>query len=90
MADLVRIALPSQLTRPDGCLVLWVIYERPRDFPDGYVLRAQFAGRDGVTVSPIAWYAKAPEELRSILPGDAVALGRDPSDDKAILEVWMG
>lgn len=36
-------ALPELVERPPECITQWVIYDHPRDFPDGYVLRPQFS-----------------------------------------------
>jgi hypothetical protein len=84
-----QIALPSQLPLPDGALVVWVIYEHPSDCPGGYVLRAQYAGRDGLSASRVAWRGNHPDELRAILPPGVTCLGRNPDDEPQILEVWV-
>ena len=34
---------PASVLRPPESITLWVIYERPKDYPDGYVLRPQFS-----------------------------------------------
>lgn len=86
----MKIALPEQLKAPDGALAVWVIYDHPRDFPKGFVLRPQFATRSGAVIaSPEAWYASDPDTLRSILPPGVVCMARHPQDDPAILETWI-
>lgn len=40
--------LPHQISRPGGAITVWVIYDRPRDYPSGFVLRPQFAVRQGM------------------------------------------
>lgn len=76
---------------PEGAIMrVWVIYERPTDCPDGYVLRAQYAMRGGTVVpDTIAWYATSADKLRSILPGGVVNIGRQDADDAKILECWI-
>jgi hypothetical protein len=83
--------LPEQIAMPDGArLATWVIYDHPTDYPDGFVLRPQYAMADGtVETSALAWYAPRAEVLRSILPPGVVCLGRSPGDDPKILEVWI-
>lgn len=84
-----RVALPEQVPIPEGALPFWVIYERPTDFPDGYVLRVQLASREGIAHPPYIWHAKTPDELRSILPPGLICMGRQPDDAPQILECWM-
>lgn len=66
---------------------LWVIYERPRDWPNGYVARL--------------WYGLKPTDDRACYPtllearsyvigrGACVMLNRWPDDDPAIKEAWL-
>jgi len=87
---MVTVALPEHLPSPrDGCVTFWIIYEFPSDFPDGYVLRAQWQCGQETLVSRIAWYGRDADELRAILPPGCVNLSRMPGDDAAILEVWI-
>lgn len=68
---------------------MWVIYERPADYPQGYVLRPQLASRYGVSVAPERQVASTVEEVRALLPPGLVCLGRQEQDDPSILEVWI-
>ena len=87
---MVDIALPEQVPVPDGALAIWVIYDHPKDFPKGFVLRAQFAMPGGaITMSKAAWYASDPDQLRSILPFGVVRMERHPDDDPSIVETWV-
>lgn len=84
-----QIALPSQISRPEGALMIWTLYDHPRDYPSGYVLRPT-AVLAGVTLfSPIVWYASTPEELEAILPDGVIRMGPQEGDDPVILSVWM-
>jgi hypothetical protein len=86
---MIDVALPEQLPIPKDVLVVWVIYDHPKDFREGYVLRAQFADKGGITISSICWYADDPDKLRSILPPGVVFMPRQQGDDVAILETWI-
>jgi len=33
---------PCRIEKPRGALTFWIIYDKPTDFPDGFVLRPQF------------------------------------------------
>jgi hypothetical protein len=87
-----RVALPCQLARPIGCvLVFWMIYDHPTDYPKGYVLRAGFIvkGLRRMLMSTTAWYASTPDELEAILPDGVIRMGPQEGDDPVILSVWM-
>lgn len=76
-------------------ITFWVIYDRPKDYPHGCVLRAQWAKRTvpneppAVLADTICWYAATVEELHTILPPGVVRVGPAPDDDPCIAEVWM-
>jgi hypothetical protein len=36
-------AMPDQVERPPESITLWVIFDHPRNYPHGYVLRPQFS-----------------------------------------------
>ena len=84
-------AIPERRPMPEGAfMVHWTIYDHPKDYPDGYVLRAQFIMKDNsVRPDAIAWYADHPDKLRAIVPRDKVCLMRMPEDDPVILETWI-
>lgn len=85
------VPVPAALHRPPDVLMLWVIYDHPKDAPRHYVLRPQFAGPGGQIV-PVdaAWASSDPELLRELLrPLGLTNLGRHEDDDAKILEVWV-
>ena len=83
--------LPVDRVKPPGTsLTIWVIYEHPRDYPEGYVLRAQFAMDDGTVQSDeVVWVADHPDKLRAIVPLGLVRMERSPGDNPVILETWI-
>jgi hypothetical protein len=86
------VALPCQLARPVDCvLVFWTIYDHPKDYPKGYVLRAGFIvkGSRRMLMSTTAWYAATSAELEALLPGGVIKMGPQDGDDPVILSVWM-
>lgn len=75
---------------PEGhVLTTWVIYVRPADFPNKYVLRPQFVvhGRKDPVASDEAWLSDQPEPLRAMLPPGRMRMPPDPNP--VILEVWL-
>lgn len=68
--------------------VQYVIYERPKDFPNNYVVRRYtfFPGRVEIGEYLLA---DSLEQARSFIPLGFVPIGRDPTDDPVIIETWI-
>ena len=82
-------ALRTQLdAQHRGELLVWVVYQRPAEFPDRYIARP-FLTRP--VVKPLLCHLEAPtlEELRKQLPSDLAYLRRFEADDPVILETWV-
>ncbi|MEM1027427.1 MAG: hypothetical protein AAGJ38_05030 [Planctomycetota bacterium] len=76
---------------PTDALVMYVVYERPRDFPNTYVVRRHFTRPKGGTVAEATPWAVAPDldAARLSLPLGLHCLTRSPGDDPVIVETWM-
>ncbi len=72
-----------------GALTFWVIYDRPRDYPAYFVVRAQDVVQGQVVPRPYRTLAGTVEEARSHLPKHCVPMPLFEGDDPAILEVYM-
>ena len=70
-------------------LRLYVIYERPLDYPNDYVLRAQLAKNGEIEVEREPTCVGSLAECRAAVPAGLTNLGRDPRDQPQILEVWV-
>ena len=70
-------------------LVIWTIYERPRDFPDSYVLRGHVIERGGTRPHDVCFVAATLEEVRTQLPLGVHCLPRSPDDEPQIVESWI-
>lgn len=67
----------------------YVVYERPDDYPDGFVTRRWRIERGGVPPVPDqGWTAASLEGARAWVPEGMVNIGRYPEDDSKIVEVW--
>lgn len=77
---------------PPEAIVLtqYTIYERPRDYPEGYVVRAFHIvrGQTEPLPDPGSWKVATLELARAVIPEGLVNIGRQPGDDIHILEVW--
>lgn len=80
------------MNRDDVTLTLWVVYRRPRDFPDSFVVRRQFVMRDSsvrVETTPITVGPSLDSVRWALLPYGLYNIGRQPNDDPVIEEVWI-
>jgi hypothetical protein len=88
----------------DMWLPLFVIYQRPSDYPNSFVVRvfdlynaARAAAREGKTVVFEGSFLLPPqfvvypslEIARTALPPGLTRLPRDPSDEPHIVESWI-
>jgi hypothetical protein len=72
----------------DG-LPMFTIYERPRDYPEGYVVRRSFVNAGMVWLDRVAQYAPALEAARGLIPPGLHRIPRYENDDPCIVEVWL-
>lgn len=71
-------------------LDMFTIYERPRDYPNGYVVRRSVVRPNNVIeVDAVAQYAATLGAARALVPVGKIRMARDPNDDPAIVEVWL-
>lgn len=80
---------PADVVRPPDAITFWVIYNRPLDFPESWVLRAQFSTKNGVEPHNVVWTADTKEKLVAILPRGCTFMGRQPDDNPYIDSVFM-
>ncbi len=69
---------------------MFVIYDRPLDFPEQVVVRRHLAGAGWTKADDQAFAVVATlAEARAALPDGLVCIGRHPGDDPKIAEVWV-
>lgn len=70
---------------------MWVIYERPRDFPNFFVVRRWFIRSDNGRLDPdrIALLANTLREARACIPEGLYRQPRFDGDDEKIVETWF-
>lgn len=69
-------------------LTIWTIYDRPADFPEGFVVRPWTVTRGGV-VPGGAYVAPSLEDARAAVPAGLFRMDRAPDDDARIVETWL-
>ncbi len=74
----------------NDALRMFVIYERPRDAPDHFVVREWVitAGVLGAKRNAHAMVSSLEEARRSV-PDGLVRTDRRPEDDSCIVEIWL-
>lgn len=72
-------------------LRFYVIYKRPRDFPNEYVIREHVVTRDGQTLANQTLFARGATlaYVRTLLPPGLTNINRFVDDDPVIEEVWL-
>lgn len=69
-------------------LLLWTVYESPRDFPGLFIIRPHEADPQ---YRPLMCHIEANslDEARAMLPAGLTNIGKDKRDDPKIVEVWI-
>jgi len=70
-------------------LAFWVIYNKPSDYPNHFVVRRQRALPGEIVPEKLAQIAETLEEARKLIPPGLYCLGRFPDDDPVIVESWI-
>jgi hypothetical protein len=72
-----------------GALAIWTIYNRPKDYPDGFIARLHEAakGKTGPTDKTIVGGL---DELRHVFYRAGLSrIHRSPGDEPPIVECWL-
>lgn len=78
------------MNRPVVLMGVWTVYERPRDYPQGFVGHL-FEIRAGGITHPSGNRVFGPtlESVRAQLPPGLHRMPRDPNDEPQIVESWI-
>src|SRR3954463_3918910 len=84
-----RMGLPPEIAE-STIMIVWVITDHPKDYPDEYVLRPQFAvrGEPNGRASRMAWTSPDLDELRELVC-HLHRMPHQPGEDPVILETWI-
>ena len=70
-------------------LYQYTIYDHPRDYPEGFVVRQwRIASGEGGPTPEEAWTAPSLEAARALVPAGLFCLPRVAEDDPVIVETW--
>ena len=70
-------------------LTIWVVYERPTDFPHAFVARRWEIEAGAIMATQEAHVASTLEAVRERIPPGLVRLNRNWSDEPQIVETWI-
>jgi hypothetical protein len=70
-------------------LIIWTVYDHPRDYPDSFVARRSEVTGGVVRLTTDMFVADTLGELRALLPPGLHCLPRYPDDQPHIVEVWL-
>ena len=73
----------------ENVLEQWTIYDRPSDDPGHFVVRRWEIRPNDPRAMEVTARTNTLEEARASLPDGLYCLGRAPTDDPAIVEVWL-
>jgi hypothetical protein len=69
---------------------MFVVYERPRDYPDRFVLRRWSIGGNKMEADRDWFYlGDTLKEVREKVPPHCVCIRRHTNDEPQIVEVWI-
>jgi len=70
-------------------LLIWTVYDHPKDYPDYYVARKFITTPAYVIATDDLLLSKNIEALRKILSKTLICLSRSENDDPRIMETWL-
>jgi hypothetical protein len=91
MSDAVAalIAEANHAARKRGILSMWTIYDRPKDHPDGYVVRRFACTALGPVASNDAYTGELELIRDTLWRAGLVKMDRHPDDEPQIVETWL-
>lgn len=70
-------------------MLIWTIYDHPKDFPDHYVARQWWVDDKGGMAQEMLLKAETLPALRRMLPPGLYRLDASEGDDAVIVETWI-
>jgi hypothetical protein len=87
IANFVIMANADAIKR--GALAIWTVYDRPKDYPDGYIARLHEAGKGSVTATGKTVTGEL-EHIRKVFwRAGLLKLSRQEGDEPQVVESWV-
>jgi hypothetical protein len=73
-----------------GALAIWTVYNRPDDYPGGYIARMSESHRSGEPIATALTLAGPLDGIRQVLAkARLIRLDRKPDDAPQVVESWL-
>lgn len=79
----------SRRAKDTRAMVMWCVYDHPRDYPDSFVVRPCLVVAQQVEFATDCFICESVESVRAALPTGLWNMGRHSLDDPTIREVWI-
>ena len=73
----------------DECLMVYAVYYKPKDYPNGYIARRYEIRPNEARPSEDAFHSNSLEGIREQMPEGLFCLARTPNDHPSVVEVWL-
>jgi len=70
-------------------LDIWTVYERPTDYPEGFVVRLHVVCDGQSNPTDTVFFGSTIESVREHIPKGLYRMDRCPLDEPQIVEVWL-
>lgn len=77
------------IARQMDLLAIWTVYQRPSDYPEGFVARMHVVSQGKVGPTNAAVFADTLKGVRELLPPGLIQMARHEQDEPQIVETWM-
>jgi len=72
-----------------GILSIWTVYDRPKDYPTGFIARRFACTALGPCPTLDAWAGELEQLREGLNQAGLVRMQRHPDDDAKIVETWL-
>jgi hypothetical protein len=87
--DVHRVLMSQADAVKRGALAIWTIYDRPKDFPDGFIARRREVS-DGVSAPTRDTITGKLEDIRmAFWKAGLMKLSRQEGDEPQVIESWV-
>jgi hypothetical protein len=83
----VREAQAKSVAR--GYLPIWTVYNRPSDYPNGYIARLHLTGDGAMGATDLTIKADLSDIRRVLRLAGLTKMAREPEDMPQIIESWL-
>jgi hypothetical protein len=83
------IAEATRAAAKRGVLSMWTVYDKPKDHPDGYIVRRFDCNADGPIATDDAYSGELELIRNALWEAGLIRMQRHPDDQPQIVETWL-